>query len=299
VIIIGMHNPPINPAGNEYPHFFRETERPNYDAGQLNAAVEHYLMRQNTSAIVSGHDSWSRSGTRYFKRGSSSDCLDFGNGTGSHAVDFLKLCSDKRVDAVLCGHVHQQVEFRTQPDGNGGFFYFMDFYTENPKRYRESFDWFYRNGNPVPVRTGDLTPIHIVVEPGAKPDTPPKIVRHNSPGSPTVTSRELAIPPYADPLDKALDKSQWWSRHRPLLIQTSCLGPIDYHQRLEPKNGVAQKRPISLQGVRIVSIFGNEIAGMKSVGIGDIRRKAVPGVGPLHGNDRLDHIDAGNVDVMQ
>ena len=47
--------------------------------------------------------------------------------------------------------------------------------------------------------------------------------------------------PYADPLDRAADKRDWWSRHRPLLLQTGALGPMENNQ-------------VSFSGFRLISV---------------------------------------------
>ena len=139
IFVVGMHAPPLNVWLNEYPHYFRETERAGYDEKKLKHLIEGFLSRHSHSPVV-GHDTWRRDASKEFKRGSIGDLLDFGIATWG-GEDFLNLCANPKVDLVLSGHVHENMEFRIRRDPNGGFRYFTDFYTENPAEHRESFDW--------------------------------------------------------------------------------------------------------------------------------------------------------------
>lgn len=268
VTIIGMHNPPFNPAGNEYAPFFRESVRPTMAKQALEQAVERFLGRH--SPFPEGHASWPRTPTPHFKHGSTADLLDAGHGLGSGAADFLRLCIDNGVDVVLCGHVHQHVDFRVEKDLSDGLRFFMDFYCENPARFRETYDWTQRNISGVPAVIGSKDPIHVRVDPDAGVAEPVTEREIRTDGR-VVQSRELRVPPYPTPLSGAADKASWWKRHRPLVLQTSCLGPIDYHQRMAAK-GTVKKRPVAFQGVRVLSVAGDHIDSIMHVAIEDIRR---------------------------
>src|SRR5687768_8134429 len=47
LVIVGVHAPPINPSGDEWPHYFRETEHPTADERETLG----YLMRRDPKAF--------------------------------------------------------------------------------------------------------------------------------------------------------------------------------------------------------------------------------------------------------
>jgi hypothetical protein len=261
VFIIGMHAPPLNPRGNEYPHYFRESERPLLESQRLDALVRSYFGRQNSAAE---HDSWPRQGALHFKQGDLDDLLNFGIASDG-VTDLLRLCAGGKVDVVLCGHTHERAEFRLKPDGQGGFLFFTDFYTENPSEYRASHDREKRD---------EAQRIHIVVDAQAKAGEMVEIVRDQRDDG-FAEFRRLRVPPYPDTLRDATNKRAWWKRHRPLILQTACLGPVDYSQR-RPSEGRALKPEVSFQGVRLVAVDGDHISSIRYVGIDEIRGRAAP-----------------------
>jgi hypothetical protein len=216
----------------------------------------------------------------HFKRGTIGELLDFGIAKLQSASpdEFLKQLVNGNIDMVLCGHVHERVEFRVRLDSGGQLQLFTDFYTENPSRFREGKDW-----------PPDSRPIFLRVDPearaGATPrqttDHSPDGLPSNAPAGTIMVSRNLAIPPYDDPLSDASDKTAWWDKHRPLILQTACLGPIDYVQRVEIVETVnpprATRRSHSFQGVRLFAVDGNCISHASYVGIEEIRALASPG----------------------
>ena len=270
LFVVAMHAPPLNIWLNEYPHYFRETERAGYDEKKLKSLVEGFLSRNSFQVV--GHETWQRDTSKEFKRGSIDDLLDFGIATW-HG-DFLDLCADPKVDLVLCGHVHEKIEFRIRRDANGGFRYFTDFYTENPAEHRESFDWR-RVSVPGPgmltTIVGDKRPIFIRVDPDARVDGPVVEVRDDRPNTP-VEFRQLKVPPYKDPLAQAKDKPDWWSRHRPLVLQTACVGPLDHSRRL----GAGNNPRATFQGIRALRVDDDHVRLIRYVGIADIRAGIPP-----------------------
>jgi hypothetical protein len=271
-----MHNPPLNIDGNQFPHYFRESERPRLNADRLKALVLSFFSRVHGGGVFIGsHPDWSVTGTAYFKHGSIDDLLDFGvvKWTDRNEMEFFTLCEKAGVDAVFCGHVHERVEFRAEPDGNGGFRYFTDFYTENPTVYRESFDWG--------LGANDKRPIHITVDPAARVGERVRVQRDQRENG-IIESRELRVPPYPNPLSGASNKVAWWKTHRPLILQTACVGPIDYSQRgARPTNGETKdKRRTSFQGVRWVRVRGDTIARISYVLMNDIRSGTSPNPPP-------------------
>jgi hypothetical protein len=274
VFVVGMHAPPLNTWLNEYPHFFRETERSGYDEKKLKSLVEGFLSRHSNSSPVD-HNTWQRDTSKEFKRGSIDDLLDFGIAKW-HGADFLDLCTNPKVDLVLCGHVHERIEFRISRDANGGFRYFTDFYTENPAEHRESFDWmktFPIPGQFTPPRTvGDTRPIFIRIDPNVGVDAAVVEVRDHKPST-LVEFRQLKVPPYNDPLAQASDKPDWWSRHRPLILQTACIGPVDHSRRV----GAGNKPRATFQGIRALRVEDDHVSLISYIGIAEIRAGILPG----------------------
>jgi hypothetical protein len=44
---------------------------------------------------------------------------------------------------------------------------------------------------------------------------------------PEIVEELAEVPPYPTPLNRTDNKNQWWTQHRPLLLQTAALGPIE------------------------------------------------------------------------
>jgi len=271
ILVVGMHAPPLNVWRNEYPHYFRETERAGYDEKKLNDLIGGFLSRHSLSPLVV-HDTWRRDTSTEFKRGSIGDLLDFGIATWGGA-DFLDLCANPKVDLVLCGHVHEKVEFRIRRDPNGGFRYFTDFYTENPAEHRESFDWrkaFIGQGPSFTIE-GDTRPLFIGVDPEAPVDGPIVEVTDHRPNTP-VTFRRLKVPPYDSSLADSTDKPDWWARNRPLILQTACVGPLDHSRRVSAGNMARA----TFQGIRALRVDDGHISLIRYVGIADVRAGLPP-----------------------
>ena len=120
----------------------------------------------------------------------------------------------KPADLVLTGHTHRDNEFvvRRLPGGEPAMFH--DYYTENPGSYYPS---------AFATSFGDDLEFErtwVTVQAGADPA-----------GTPIPTPgldlpHEVAVPPYADPLNTSADPASWWDSHRPLVLQTAALGPI-------------------------------------------------------------------------
>ena len=275
IVIVGVHAPPLNTAGNEYPHFFRETERPHADK----KAIEQFLLRR--AGFVGTHvqqlqagappqirypRGWFDEGVRYFKKGSKKG-LDYGIAKGK-IDEFLKLCTGhgapRAVDMVLSGHVHKNVEYRVEWNDKDKFLFFSDFYTENPKSY-------YPTGSP----DGRL---YIEVTPDARPNARPRPVpmREHRGASRGASHQLVRVPPYADPLDSTPRPATWWKRHRPLLLQTASVGPLDSWQRRDSKN---QKPSPSFRGFREIKVERDVVVSVDYVRLDDLAgRRSRPSV---------------------
>jgi hypothetical protein len=267
-VVVGVHAPPINPSGDEWPHYFRETEHPFADESE----VTGYLMRRDRRAFQPKergaltpdpsevYPDWVRTGTPYFKQGSIEDLLDYGIARGS-TEEFLAMCVGqgvpRKADLVLCGHIHTNVEYRVEWDPEKRFLFYTDFYTENPERY-------YPSLSSCDPATGLCKPdgkptarMHLYVKEGATPAGRAIPIKEGE--------ARLEVPPYSNPLNASGNPRDWWAHHRPLIMQTSSLGSMDRNQREEMPSP-------SFQGVRVIDVQDDVVTGIHYVTLTDLRR---------------------------
>ncbi len=257
LVIVGMHAPPLNIEGSELAHYFRETEHPTIDRDEVDA----FLSRHGASGASSD---WPRNGTPHFKTGTVDNLLDDGIAKGEINA-FLQACAgvnvSRPVDLVLCGHNHDRVEYRLKPQGSGpGLFYSTDFYLGNPSTYYPS------------KKEGFEDKVHIRVRDNAPLNGQTTQVTDNR-FNPPLVFNQLDVPPKANSLDKVLDrktfKSGWWATHRPLIVETAALGPLDNRQRI-----VGTEKPsASFQGFRYFSVKQDEIFDSHYVVLDELRRR--------------------------
>lgn len=215
--------------------------------------------------------------------------------------DFLKICAGvglpRPVDLVLCGHHHDRVEYRVKWNTeSNNMEYYMDFYSENPDSYYHTVSSTANSGaRSLPERS----PIKIEIQAGAALPvdavTPVNDHRTNS------TYGVAKTPPFAEPLNSASNQVEWWKKFRPLLAQTSALGPIDPRQRFgkfyklnpaEPKyrsvveshvvpnvpRGVSVEElpgrliPPTFQGFRLAQIKKGAIIKMRYIVLNELRK---------------------------
>lgn len=69
----------------------------------------------------------------------------------------------------------------------------------------------------------------------------------------------MAVPPYADPLDRAPDPRDWWHRHRPLVMETGGVGPREGRANSRHEPGKHKPDP-SFQGFRVLTVEGAIVA---------------------------------------
>ena len=313
-VIVGMHAPALGPKGG-YPYFLRETMHPLNDP----ALVDQYLAQNELNGAT-----WTRSGTPYFKTGTPADGLD--TGVIAHGQqEFLEICAGKGlsrpVDIVLMGHHHDRVEWRVKIDpGTGALQFFTDFYTENPSAY-------YHTRNDAPRQRLDVgAPVRITVS----ADAPPAgrfTVKTDQRSRPARTYGEMSTPPYPTPLNSAADPKAWWQERRPILAQTSALGPIDprqhfgrffkvtpaephYRPVVEGTEPPALRRGQSLeevsapllqpsfQGFRLLQIRDNTIARVRYVVLSELRRANFVMSWETEGQDRRDTTHAPIRDIV-
>jgi 3',5'-cyclic AMP phosphodiesterase CpdA len=267
LVVVGVHAPPINPSGDEWPHYFRETEHFAADAYE----TQGYLMRRDRKAFSPKehgreavdpsqvYPNWIRTGTPYFKQGGIGDLLDYGIARGSTEA-FLEMCvgqgTPRKVDLVLCGHIHSNVEYRLEWDPERRFLFYTDFYTENPQKYYPSLSIL----DPLTGERGpanDTIRLEIYVKEGAQAGALPQRMQEGY--------ARLEVPPYGDTLNASSDAHAWWDAHRPLVMQTASLGSMDRNQREELPSP-------SFQGFRVITVENDVITKMYYVTLGELRK---------------------------
>ena len=255
LFIVGLHAPLFNLWSDEYPYFLRETQRRDqngqdhgwlarYDKQPLLEPVDKHMEQQWPLWFPGEHDHRKPS---FVKRGGNGDLLDYGVSRG-RAEELLRLLAGagslRPADVVLAGHTHSHNEFVVNISPTGELVYTMDFYTANPTQYYPTpFVTGYRKvGNVNPHRvavTSEVTNVELDAE--ALPDASPWPMPYAD-----AASRQLQVPPYPSPLSTAADPRAWWAAHRPLVLQTGALGPLDNH-------------PVSFSGFRLLSVKGDVI----------------------------------------
>lgn len=262
LFIVGLHAPLFNPPFDEYSYFARETQR----AAQKDQ-IHAYLASRTTvptpnpdkvlEVIEAAHPSWfvdHDSNVRdhrppsYVKRVSGEDAFDWGVSRGE-AEELMKrlagIGTRRPADLVLAGHTHFHNEYSVRRDAfSGELAYYFDFYTENPANYYRT--TFKRAWERVQIdanlagTNAVLDETYIEVSPYALPDATPWPMPFDA-----LTKNMLQVPPYPNPLNSAADPRAWWNEHRPLVLQTGALGPL-------------QKEPF-FAGFRVIAVKNNVI----------------------------------------
>lgn len=285
IVVVGVHGPPFNIKGGEFNHYFRETEHPTADKKEIvgfliRNDLAQFRVREAVNELGKimwvnwdaaervardKHPNWMNSlGQPFFMRGNVSDLLDHDTSHGA-ADYFLKLCAGvgdrhhpptRPVDLVLCGHGHghYNVEYRVRWDPAGNeMHFFHDFYTENPGSYYGS--------RKAAVNFGQQRVI-IVVKEGAPPNGAPTNFIHDTRWA--GDEWRLDVPPYPRPLATATDIPTWWVQHRPLILQTGGLGPMEGQSNDRQKPGKMQPNP-SFQGYRVITVTDDKISAIHYV----------------------------------
>ncbi|HVG13250.1 MAG TPA: metallophosphoesterase, partial [Flavisolibacter sp.] len=283
VVILGVHAPIINPKGNEYPHYFRQTEHPTA-AKEL---MSGYLIRRDSLKFsqnlgATNRDEtfpdWIRTGSLNFKKQDPGNLLDFGTSRG-RISDLIKLCLGqgvaRPVDLILCGHGHKMVEFRFGWNDEENFFrFYHEHYTENPGEYYNAFynDLEIVNAafSPPLIYAKEKKRVRVFVKDGAALNQKPwKIVDHQD-GHYWKEWWQVEVPPYNNTLNKSSNPKNWWLQHRPLMMQTGALGSSG-NNRKDPSVNKEIPEP-NFSGVRLVTVKNNVIAKMRYLLMADIRK---------------------------
>lgn len=257
LFIVGLHAPLFNMWRSEYPYYLRETQRPaqngqvhgflaRNDPAPLSPPPEQLIERLHPSWFAGPHD---HRAPRFVKRADSQDLMDFGVARG-RAEEVMRLLAGvgarRPADVVLSGHIHRHSEFSVRSILTGELEYTMDFYTQNPTLYYPTkFTQRWLTTPIQPPHPPRITPIgettYVEVVPGAASDATPWPMPY------TATFKyQLQVPPYPTPLTSAPDPRAWWSEHRPLVLQTGALGPLESSQ-------------VSFTGFRLLSVKNNVI----------------------------------------
>jgi len=252
LVLMALHAPLVNLWGNEQPYDMRETTRPSQPGVAESFLHRHGGPRErfDEGEIRRDHPTWFENGgapTAYLTRGSAEDHLDEGVSRG-HANELLARLAGvgggRKGDVVLAGHTHRHNEIRigALPDGSVAFY--LDHYTQTPG-----------HAYPSRVVTGAHTmprgktttlvletePSYVVVDADASPGAASAKLPYDA-----FHQRVVRTPPYADPLDQSADPAAWWDEHRPLLLQTGALGPMESSQ-------------VSFSGVRLLTVSAGVI----------------------------------------
>ncbi len=234
IVIVGMHAPPVNIFGNEYAHYFRETERRSADELEVVNFIRrntplHVIVPpiNNARAKIISQREFSNwfGNNNYFKKGSPYDLLHNGVSRGDMRLFLKLLCgldgSQKPIDLLLCGHIHWRSEMRIKFNySDGELLYYTDFYTENPTRFHNSFKYKGEHGQ------YDSVKIYIKDDVGLNEEVKTTTEGNNE-------YKVLDIPPYFDPLNASQNKADWWETHKPLIVQGAPLGPKDHNNRIK------------------------------------------------------------------
>lgn len=252
LFVVALHAPLFNPWNNEYPYFLRQTQRaadPD-DRQTLSFIARHAQMdATDVDAIKRKHPHWFPA-TRsiegrvtdhrrpsFASRVDNADMLDHGVSRGKTVALTKRLAGGsgarRPADVVLAGHTHRHNEFIVRPTVDGSLAFSMDFYTQNPTSYYAT--RFTTKHTATPVT--DVTYLDVVE--GA----PASAMPERGSGE-EAYNYVLRIPPYANPLDKTGDVHGWWQAHRPLVLQTGALGPLDTAQ-------------VSFSGFRLLAVKNN------------------------------------------
>ena len=228
LVIVGLHAPLFNMWDEEYPYFFRESQR-TAQAVQATGWVSRrsHVVQHPEAETRHQHPSFFApdGGTpSYVKRGSPDDLLDYGVSRGE-SYSLLQAIAGigpgRKADVVLHGHIHRFNEFRLEPV-NGEVTYYTDFYTQNLSAYYPSrfvTGWVGQDNSAEIKPTTDLTYVEFATE--APAGNPPSEI-------PVEAAFKYVVfaPTNPTPLSSAPDPRTWWATHRPLVLQTEALGPF-------------------------------------------------------------------------
>ena len=268
LFILGVHAPLFSMWHDDLPYFLRETQRPAQSGQDIGFLARHGAGRDIGEPLPEPErvdeflkEEWPLwfPGDRdqrepvFVKRGGTQDLLDYGVSRG-RSEDLLRLLagigSRRPADVVLSGHTHRHNEFVVGRMPTGELAFYMDFYTANPTMYyptRYLTGFKRHSGSGEAIATSDVTYVEVDTDAlaDATPWPMPYAAKH---------ANQLQVPPYPDPLSHSPDPRAWWAAHRPLVLQTGALGPMEDNQ-------------VSFSGFRLLSVKGDVIDKVHSISI--------------------------------
>jgi len=257
--------------------------------GGINPAYYPALNRKikdvKKNIIAKMYPDWSP-GHTFFKKGKGvGDPKSYYNdplmrGISRGEQKFLRYCvgdfKNKKVDLVLTGHCHSQVEYRVKKDGRDKLEFYTDFYTDNPKSFYSS-RFYPTTEAKYPDSEYFKKERKLFVKVNKNINRPSSIKRRFSKYGPSKSYYEQEIPPFKEPLNQSKDPKKWWDKYKPLFIQNAPLGPLDKHQR-EDEEGIKDSPDPSFQGIRLIHVENDVITQIKHIPLeGGINpRKRIP-----------------------
>lgn len=308
LVIIGVHDPIINTKNSEYSWFFREYIRTANPSAYTNE-MRKFLFRTDPGAFVQpisnnmvginltkdSHSGWSRTNSFWYHEGNGGDLLDYGVMRGSQE-DFLKMItgvknSPRPADLILSGHVHKNWESRLIWDAAKQQIQFChEFYTESPVNYYHSYDTDVKADGLFTMPGSNLAAVAIA---SALAKSKQKRIHveiaadandHAQPEQRSSGVWWIKTKPYPYTLNAQQNvpqAKQWWMNLRPLLIQTSALGPSEWLR--------APEHQPDFRGCRLIAVESGTITKINYV-TNELIKKGIQGT---HGP--FDHIDTSHV----
>ena len=138
----------------------------------------------------------------------------------------------RKADVVLAGHTHHHNELTVRRH-RGSWPACMDHYTTNPATYYPTAwvsdeDW----RDLVVDTTGSRQPPHRQLRRTRRRALSWRQAAWPMP-VPARHRQVVQVPPYPDPLNTSADPRAWWAAHRPLVLQTGALGPLENPGQLQ------------------------------------------------------------------
>jgi hypothetical protein len=116
-----------------------------------------------------------------------------------------------------------------------------------------------------------------VIDDGAAAVASDEALRSGEPPVEFAEELRIAVDKYSQPLNDSSDPRQWWIDHRPVLIQTAALGPLDHNQRIQLPSPSARPLP-TFQGCRIARVERNSISRIDYLTVSELRQRVASAI---------------------
>ena len=160
--------------------------------------------------------------------------------------------------------------------GEPGLAYMTDFYTENPATYYPSKELKKASGEWIYQYEMHEHPMQVFVDPPSHSQMGMIVSEPGDPRGKNLWGEDplgIVVPQYATPLNQTDDPAEWWIWHRPLLVQTASLGPIDINQRFDSSSNEWWPGP-SFQGFRYLRVGPDGIRRVHYVRLAELRQRS-------------------------